>query len=130
MFSKLVVCEDGFLEMPHSSQLLYFHIGMQADDDGFANNVRSIMRTVNCNEDDLKILIAKNYVIPFQSGVFVVRHWRVNNSIQKDRYTETRYKMEKRLLCSDENKAYILYQTNDDTNVIYSDRWVRPNQLV
>lgn len=108
MFSKTIIDSDAFLDMPHSTQLLYFHLNMRADDDGFINNCKNIMRMVGCKEDDLKILITKRFVLPFESGVIVIKHWRIHNYIQNDRYTETKYKEEKAMLALDENKAYTL----------------------
>lgn len=109
MFSNLVIGCDDFLEMPDSSQNLYFHLSMQADDDGFVGNWKSIMKMTGKKEDDLKLLIAKSFILPFDSGVLVIKHWKVNNYIQKDRYKETIYKDEKGLLSTDENNVYNLY---------------------
>lgn len=106
MFSNLVIGSDDFLEMPDSSQNLYFHLSMQADDDGFVDNWKSIMRMTGKKEDDLKILIAKSFIIPFETGVLVIKHWRLNNYIQKDRYKETIHKKEKTLLSMDDNNVY------------------------
>ena len=108
MFNNLEVGSDDFLEMPDSSQNLYFHLSMQADDDGFVDNWKSIMRMTGKKEDDLKLLIAKSFVIPFESGILVIRHWRLNNYIQKDRYKETIHKEEKSLLSTDANNVYNL----------------------
>lgn len=108
MFNNLVIGSDDFLEMPDSSQNLYFHLSMNADDDGFVDKWKSIMRMTGKKDDDLKILIAKSFVIPFDSGLIVIRHWRLNNYIQKDRYKETIYKAEKALLQVDENNVYNL----------------------
>lgn len=108
MFSNLVIASDDFLEMPDSSQNLYFHLSMQADDDGFVDNWKSIMRMTGKKEDDLKILIAKSFIIPFETGIIVIRHWRLNNYIQKDRYKETIHKEEKQLLKIEDN-VYNLY---------------------
>jgi len=115
MFNLSVVGSDDFLEMPDSSQNLYFHLSMNADDDGFVGNYKSIMRMTGKKEDDLKILIAKSFIIPFDTGVLVIKHWRLNNYIQKDRYKETMYKEEKSLLSIDESNVY-----NLDTNCIHS----------
>lgn len=115
MFNNSVIGSDEFLEMPDSSQNLYFHLSMQADDDGFVDNWKSIMRMTGKKEDDLKVLIAKSFVIPFETGILVIRHWRLNNYIQKDRYKETIYKDEKSLLSTDSNNVYKL-----DTNCIHS----------
>ena len=106
MFAKTIIDSDAFLEMPATTQLLYFNLSMRADDDGFINNPKSIMRNARCNDDDLKLLIAKKFIIPFESGIVVVKHWKIHNYIAKDRYTETKYKEEKALLSLDENKAY------------------------
>ena len=103
MFNKTITNNDNFLEMPDSSQNLYFHLSMNADDDGFVDNWKSIIRMTGHKEDDLKILIAKQYIIPFESGVIVIRHWRLNNYLQKDRITPTNYKEEKALLTTDLN---------------------------
>lgn len=112
MFAKSIIDSDAFLEMPVTSQLLYFHLSMRADDDGFINKPKSIMRMIGASDDDLKILFMKKFVIPFESGVVVIKHWRINNYIRKDMYHETNYKEEKALLEEDENGAYRLLVTN------------------
>lgn len=106
MFAKTIIDSDAFLEMPQSSQLLYFHLSMRADDDGFINKPRAIMSMVGCKDDDLKILFAKKFVIPFESGIVVIKHWRINNYIRSDRYHETAYKDEKSTLLIEDNGAY------------------------
>lgn len=98
MFSADVVCTDKFLEMPASSQALYLQLGMKADDDGFVSAPKQITRMTNASEDDFRILISKGYIIPFDSGVIVIKEWRVNNYLRKDRYTETRHLKEKSAL--------------------------------
>lgn len=108
MFSLEVCDTDNFLDMPASTQLLYFHLGLRADDDGFVSSPKKITAMVNCSTDDLKLLIAKQFVIPFQSGVCVIRDWKVNNYIQKDRYHETRYLAEKSMLTICEDQSYML----------------------
>lgn len=108
MFSLEVCDTDNFLDLPVSSQALYFHLGLRADDCGFVGSPKKITAMVNCSADDLKLLIAKGYVIPFDSGVCVIRDWKVNNYIQKDRYHETRYLTEKSLLIIGENQSYSL----------------------
>lgn len=115
MFSKMITNSDDFLEMPDSSQNLYFHLSMNADDDGFINNWKSILRMTGHKEDDLKVLIAKSFIIPFESGVVVIKHWRINNYLRSDRYVETKFKDEKSSLVLDENMVYQL-----DTNGIHS----------
>lgn len=112
MFAKSIIDSDAFLEMPVTSQLLYFHLSMRADDDGFINKPKSIMRMIGASDDDLKILFMKKFVIPFESGVVVIKHWRINNYIRKDMYHETNYKEEKALLEEDENGAYRLLVTS------------------
>jgi len=109
MFSLKVVDTDSFLDMPTSSQLLYFHLAMRGDDDGFVSNPKKITRMLGSNDDDYKVLIAKKFVIPFESGVCVIKHWRIHNYLQNDRYTETQYIKEKELLIVDEKtKKYSL----------------------
>lgn len=114
MFDMEIVDTDLFLDMPQSSQNLYFHLGMRADDDGFVSNPKKIIKIIGANEDDLKLLIIKKFIIPFDSGLIVIRHWKLNNYLRKDRYTETIYKDEKRLLNEDENGVYELGIPNDN----------------
>jgi hypothetical protein len=106
MFAKTIVGSDAFLDMPQSTQALYFHLSMRADDDGFVNSPKSIMRLVGCKDDDIKILCGKKFIIPFENGIVVIKHWKIHNYIAKDRYTETKYKKEKASLSYDENGAY------------------------
>lgn len=108
MFAKTIIDSDAFLDMPLSTQALYFHLSMRADDDGFINNPRKIQRMVGCADDDLKVLIAKNFIIPFDSGIVVIKHWRIHNYLRSDRYKETVYKEEKAMLTVKENNAYTL----------------------
>lgn len=108
MFDIEVVDTDLFLDMPQTTQNLYFHFGMRADDDGFVSKPKKIIRLIGANEDDLKILITKQFVIPFKSGIIVIRHWKLNNYLRKDRYIETIYKEEKDMLIEDENGVYNL----------------------
>lgn len=108
MFSKTVVDSDTFLDMPPTTQNLYFHLSMRADDDGFVNNPKKIQRMVGANEDDLKLLLAKGYIIAFESGIIVIKHWRLHNYIRKDRYKETAYIDEMRLLHATESGEYEL----------------------
>ena len=115
MFSLSVVDTDNFLEMPISSRLLYYELGMRADDDGFVNNWKKILLFTGLKEDDMKVLIAKRFIIPFDSGVIVIRHWRLNNYLQKDRLKPTIYQEELKQLGLDENNVYIL-----DTDCIHS----------
>ena len=106
MFAKTIVTSDAFLDMPLSARCLYFTLGMLADDDGFVNNPKSIMRQVGACTDDLNILLAKRFILAFDSGVIVIKHWRIHNYIQKDRYKESKYIEEKATLMIDEKGAY------------------------
>lgn len=111
MFAKTIVSSDAFLDMPQSTQVLYFHLGMRADDDGFVNSPKSIMRVVGCKEDDIKLLIAKKFILSFDDGVIVIKHWKIHNYIAKDRYNETKYKELLSQLYLDENNAYTFDST-------------------
>jgi hypothetical protein len=112
MFSKTIIDSDAFLEMPLSTQALYFHLSMRADDEGFINNPRKIQRMIGSSEDDLKILIAKRFLILFESGVIVIKHWRIHNYIKSDRFKETVYLEEKSQLRIKDNKSYTLVESN------------------
>lgn len=116
MFSLKVVDTDDFLDMPPTTQNLYFHLAMRADDDGFVNSPKKVMKIVNSPEDDLKILITKQFILPFQSGVIVIRHWKENNYIRSDRYQETIYTEEKAQLKEDNCGVYQM-STNGIPNV-------------
>ena len=110
MFSIDVIDTDKFLDMPVSTQALYFHFGMRADDDGFVSSPKKIAKIAICTNDDLRILISKGYVIPFDSGVIVITDWKANNLIKNDRYKPTRYQEEfKKLEVKD--GSYIANQT-------------------
>lgn len=111
MFSPNIVASDMFLDMPTSTQALYFHLGMHADDDGFVGP-KKIMRMIGASEDDLKILIAKQYAIPFATGVIVIRHWKVNNLVRKDWYRPSTFREERSLLKFDESGTYHLVNEN------------------
>ena len=113
MFAKTIIDSDAFLDMPLSSQALYFHLSMRADDDGFINNPKKIQRMIGGSDDDLKLLVLKRFVIPFESGVCVIKHWMIHNYIRSDRYKETVYQEEKRQLTIKGNKAYTLEPNND-----------------
>ena len=106
MFAKTIIDSDAFIDMPLSTQALYFHLSMRADDEGFINNPKKIMRMIGASEDDFKVLCAKNFIIPFDSGVVVIKHWKIHNYIQKDRYKPTVYLEEKAMLGIKENGAY------------------------
>lgn len=113
MFSLNVVDTDNFLDMPVSARLLYYELGMRADDDGFVDNWKKILLFTGLKNDDLKILIAKNFIIPFETGVIVIRHWRMNNYLQNDRVKPTTHQQELKSLELDENNVY-----NKDTTCI------------
>ena len=108
MFAKTIIDSDAFLDMPLSAQSLYFHLSMRADDEGFINNPKKIQRMIGASDDDLKLLIAKNFIIPFESGIVVIKHWKIHNYIQNDRFKATVYQDEKALLQVKDNKAYTL----------------------
>lgn len=108
MFAKSIIDSDAFLDMPLSTQSLYFHLSMRADDDGFINNAKKIQRMLGCNDDDLKILLAKNFIIPFENGVCVIKHWRMHNYIRSDRYKETAYHDLKEKLSLKNNGVYTM----------------------
>lgn len=111
MFAKSIVTSDAFLDMPMSARCLYFTLGMFADDDGFVNSPKSIMRQVGATQDDMQILIAKKFVLLFNSGVIAIKHWRINNYLRADRYRETNYIDEKSELQVDSNGAYTMDTT-------------------
>jgi hypothetical protein len=129
MFAKTIIGSDAFCDMPQSTQLLYFHLAMGADDDGFVNNPKSIIRNIGSKDDDISILIAKKFIIPFDSGVIVIKHWRIHNYIQSDRYIETKYKKEKSTLFIDENKSYSTYLTDINNGVSILDTQTADTQV-
>ena len=106
MFAKTIIDSDSFTDMPLSTQALYFHLSMRADDDGFINNPKKIQRMVGASDDDLKVLVMKRFIIPFESGIVVIKHWKIHNYIQKDRYKPTVYVEEKAMLVSKDNGSY------------------------
>lgn len=108
MFSKVVIDSDVFIDMPLSAQALYFHLSMRADDDGFINNPKKLQRLIGASEDDLKLLVLKSFLIPFESGVVVIKHWKIHNYIRNDRYKETICQCEKRRLESDKSGEYFI----------------------
>lgn len=106
MFTQKIVDSDAFLDMPLSTQCLYFHLNMRADDDGFVNNPKKIQRMIGASEDDLKILLAKRFLLGFESGVVVIKHWRMHNLLRKDRYNPTQYQEEYEQLMLKDNGSY------------------------
>ena len=109
MFRLDVLETDAFMEMPLTTQALYFWLGLKADDDGFVGNPNMITRNVGASADDLKLLIAKRFLIQFADGVVVVKHWRMHNTLSANRYKETKYLSDKAMLLLQENKAYSLH---------------------
>lgn len=106
MFTKKIIDSDAFLDMPLSTQALYFHLNMRADDDGFVNNPKKIQRMIGASEDDLKVLIAKRFILCFENGVIVIKHWRMHNLLRKDRYNPTQYAEELDSLVIKDNGSY------------------------
>lgn len=103
-----IIDSDAFLEMPLSTQALYFHLSMRADDEGFINNPKKIQRMIGCADDDLKLLIAKNFIIPFETGIVVIKHWKIHNYIRGDRLHLTKYTDERNMITTKKNGAYTL----------------------
>lgn len=120
MFTMKICDSDAFLDMPLSTQCLYFHLNMRADDDGFIGNSKRIVRLVGASDDDLKLLIAKRFVLAFEDGVIVIKHWRMHNTLSQNRYHETQYLEEKEMLRIKENGSYSLDggMPLDDTKLI------------
>jgi len=114
MFAKTIIDSDIFLDMPQTTQNLYFHLNMRADDEGFVNSPKKIMRMVGSNQNDLEVLLSKRYLIAFKSGVIVIKHFKLHNTIRKDRMKETLYVEEKALLTEKENGAYTELQPIDN----------------
>ncbi len=121
MFAKSIIDSDLFLDMPSSTQNLYFHLGMRADDDGFVNSPQKIMRMVSCSKNDLDMLIFKNFIIPFDTGICVITHWRIHNYIRADRYTPTIHTEEKTKLMFDDSNSYTFGRPLGIPNVIPDD---------
>ena len=114
MFAKTIIDSDSFLDMPLSTQALYMHLSMRADDDGFVNNPKRIQRMIGASEDDLRILLGKSFILSFDTGVIVIKHWRINNYLRNDRYKPTVYQDEAQMLTTKENGAYTL---SDDVGI-------------
>lgn len=125
MFSPDIVSSDAFLDMPASSQVLYFHLAMRADDDGFVTP-KMVMRLLGSAEDDLKVLLGKRFLLPFESGVVVIKHWLIHNLIRADLYKETTYLKEKSLLGLNEYGAYTeLRDGVAELKTIESPEWLK-----
>ena len=114
MFAKTIIDSDAFLDMPVTARLLYYDLAMRADDDGFVNSPKKIMRMIGASQDDLSILMMRKFIIAFDNGIVVIKHWRIHNYIRQDTYNETKYKEQKSLLELDENKAYRLIEKFDN----------------
>lgn len=115
MFAKTIIDSDAFIDMPVTARLLYYDLSMRADDDGFVNSPKKIMRMIGASQDDLSILILRKFIIPFDNGIVVIKHWRIHNYIRKDTYNKTPYTDEMAMLELDENKAYKLIDDNEST---------------
>lgn len=124
MFSMKIVDTDAFLDMPQSCQLLYYSLAMRADDDGFISNPKKIMRMLGSQDDDYKILIAKKFIVQFESGVCVIKHWLIHNLIRSDRYTPTQYTKEKSMLLIDEKTRKYSLNKGISKDVIPKDNQV------
>ena len=108
MISKKITDTDAFLDMPLSTQALYFHFIQNADDDGFVSSPNSIIRKIGANKNDYDLLNVKRFIIPFENGICVIKHWKIHNYIQNDRYIPTTYQDQLKELELKENKAYTL----------------------
>ncbi len=113
MLSRTFLTSDSFLDMPHSTQIFYIMLGMAADDDGFVSSPKGVMRQCNVSQADLNTLVEQGYIIPFESGVIVIRHWRVNNNLRSDRHTQTKCMAEWDKLTLDASNAYALAGPGD-----------------
>ena len=126
MFTQKIVDSDAFLDMPLSSQSLYFHLNMRADDDGFVNNPKKIQRMIGASEDDLKLLLAKRFILGFENGIVVIKHWRMHNLLRKDRYNPTQYIDEMETLTLNDNGAYTEKRAD---NLLTTTRQPNDNQM-
>lgn len=122
MFAKTIIDSDAFLDMPLSTQALYFHLSMRADDEGFINNPRKISRMIGASDDDMRVLIAKNFIIPFESGVVVIKHWKIHNYIRGDRLKQTVYQEEAAMIAEKDNGAYTLNNSTVVSEICMSDK--------
>lgn len=117
MFAKTIIDSDAFLDMDLSTQALYFHLAMRADDEGFVNNPKRIMRTIGAIQNDYYVLLERNFIISFQSGIIVIKHWKMHNYIRKDRLKKTAYQEEKNMLETKDNGSYKLANNIGQSNV-------------
>lgn len=130
MFAKSIVLSDAFLDMPMSARCLYFTLGMLADDDGFVGSPKAIMRQCGASQDDMLVLISKRYVLAFDSGVIVIKHWRINNYLQNDRIKPTTYQDELATLTLDNKNAYTerdRLQSPQDVYEMYTQNSIEEN---
>lgn len=125
MFAKTIIDSDAFIDMPMSARLLYYDLAMRADDDGFVNSPKRIMRTIGASQDDLLILIGRKFIIPFDNGIVVIKHWRLHNYIRKDTYTPSPYIDQKAMLEMDEKKIYHL-KNQEETIYVNDSSTSRP----
>jgi hypothetical protein len=121
MFAKTIIDSDMFLDMPQTTQNLYFHLNMRADDEGFVNAPKKVMRVIQANQNDLDILVAKRFVLFFESGVLVIKHWKLHNTIRKDRFTKTLYTEEKQQLFEKENGSYTFNRYQEVVKLVSND---------
>lgn len=132
MFAKTIIDSDAFLDMPLSTQALYFHLSMRADDDGFLNNAKKISRMIGASKNDFDLLLMKNFIIPFENGICVIKHWRIHNYIRNDRYKPTVYQEELNKLVVKDNKAYSfeakLIEDNNETEELETPEDIRDNE--
>ena len=132
MFRLDVLETDAFMDMPLTTQALYFHLNLRADDDGFIGNPNQIVRLIGAKEDDLKLLIAKRFVLVFEDGVIVIKHWRMHNTLSQNRYKETNFIEDKAMLRIKDNNSYTLDQNygqiNDGKYIEMSCRQVKDEQ--
>ena len=129
MFAKAIVLSDAFLDMPMSARCLYFTLGMLADDDGFIGNPKAIMRQCGASQDDMLTLLQKRYVLDFESGVIVIKHWRMNNYLQSDRIKKTTYIEEKATLTLDAKGSYTEKEKEVYTDTMYTESMYTQNSI-
>lgn len=130
MFSMKIVGSDAFTDMPLSTQALYFHLGMRADDDGFLNNAKKIMREIGANQNDYDLLLMKRFIIQLPNGINVIKHWKVNNYIRKDRYVPTLYDEEKSMLSMKPNGAYTIVESKGTPCITVSAEVVEEKEVI
>lgn len=132
MFAKTIVTSDAFLDMPLSARCLYFALGMYADDEGFVNNSKSLIRLIGASPDDMNVLILRKFIISFDSGVQLIKHWRINNYLRSDRLQQTKYIKERQLVALEENGTYTLIEekTSNGLSIMVGKRLTNGRQAV